>query len=235
MNLGQMQAELGFIVKDDFLLPLLVGWINDAILEVATDYDLPPLRLAAPYELSVADTDWLWTLPESYHKKLFMAKYVDGTNQYSVPIHRNSECIIREDHAITGDNPSMVTVIPQGATFSLACYPMSTRTLNLWFYRKPALLANDGDVCDCIPASYVSPVIYPKLITKNYQFIVDQVIDFSFVAGPFQYWESELRKGLHGAPGRGPGLLGYFNLNFPSPRRTRGRDSTGWRSYRGGL
>ena len=56
MNLEQMQIELSLIVKDASLQPLLVGWINAAILDVATDYDLPPLALAEPYSLG-------WTPP----------------------------------------------------------------------------------------------------------------------------------------------------------------------------
>ena len=231
MNFGQMQTELGYIIKDDHLAPLLAGWINDAILEIATDYDLPPLRLAEGYEFTVVDTDWLWTLPASFHKKLFMAKYVDGDNEYSITVQRNPETIIGKDHTIEGDRPSMVTVIPQGSTFSLGCYPLSTSTLNLWFYEKPTVLVNDADECDCIPANFIPGVIYPKLITKNYHFILDQVIDFPMTQGPLQYWQGELRKGLLGASGQGVGLLNYYNLNYHPPRRTGGRDPIGARPY----
>ena len=233
MNFGQMQTELGYIIKDDHLAPLLAGWINDAILEIATDYDLPPLKLAEPSSLSVTDADWLWSLPENFHKKLFLARYVDATSgdEYGISTHKNPDYIIGRDHTDEGDAPSMVTVIPQGTTFSLGVYPLSTKELHLWYYRKPATLVNDADECDCIPANFVPGVIYPKLITKNYHFILDQVIDFPMTQGPLQYWQGMLKIGLQGAPGQGVGLLNYFNLNYNPPRRTGGRDPIGARPY----
>lgn len=233
MNFGQMQTELGYIIKDSHLAPLLAGWINDAILEIAMDYDLPPLKLAEPYSLSVVDTDWLWTLPESFHKKLFRARYVDATSgdEFGVSVHKNSDYIVGQDHTDTGDVPTMVTVIPQGNTFSLGCYPLSTVEMHLWFYEKPTVLVNDSDECDCIPANFVPGVIYPKLIIKNYHFILDQVIDFPMTQGPLQYWRDMLKIGIQGAPGHGVGLLNYFNMNYHPPRRTGGRDPIGARPY----
>jgi hypothetical protein len=115
----------------------------------------------------------------------------------------------------------------------LGIYPLADQDINLWYYQKPAVLSGPEDVCDCIPHNFISQVIYPKLIIKNFQFIVDQVIDFPINAGPLQYWQGELFRGLHGGAGYGPGLLGYFNINYNPPRRTGGRDPIGARSYRG--
>ena len=229
MNLGQMEAELGMIIKDESLAPRLVGWINDAILEVATDYDLPPLALADPYSFSVDTSNWLWPLPDIFHKKLFLVKGSEA--HHHVRVHKNPDHLIRHEHIRIGDRVHEVTVIPQGKDFMLGVHPLAVEDLNLWFYQKPAILANAGDVCDCIPFNFIPQVIYPKIIIKNYQFIVDQVIDFSFTQGPFQYWMSELAKGLNGARGQGTGLLGYFNINFHPPRRPGGRDPIGWRPY----
>jgi len=229
MNLGQMEAELGMIIKDESLAPRLVGWINDAILEVATDYDLPPLALADPYPLSVDTSKWLWPLPDSFHKNLFLVK--GSGSHHHVRVHKNPAHLIHKEHTRIGDKIHEAAVIPQGNDFMLGVHPLADQDLDLWFYRKPALLVNAGDVCDCIPFNFIPQVIYPKVIIKNYQFIVDQVVDFSFTQGPFQYWQGELKKGLQGASGQGTGLLGYFNLNFNPPRRTGGRDPIGGKSY----
>lgn len=236
MNLEQMEAELGIIIKDGSLKPLLRGWINDAILEVATDYDLPPLALADPYSLGVDTSKWLWPLPGTFHKKLFMVKYMDssGNERRLHHIHKDPTHIKSKNHTRTGDRVHEVSVVPQGSSFYLGIYPLAAQSLYLWFYQKPAVLTEDADICDCIPFNFVPQVIYPKLIIKNFQFIVDQVVDFPISAGPLQYWQGELRKGLHGAPGFGTGLLGYFNINFNPPHRSGGRDPIGARSYRYG-
>lgn len=233
MNLGQMKTELGMIVKDDSLSPFLVGWINDAILEVATDYDLPPLALADSYTLSVDTSKWLWALPEIFHKHIFLAKWVNSTDgsKHRLHVHKNPAHLIRKDHTRIGDRVHEVAVIPQGKDFYLGIHPLADQDLDLWFYQKPAILEDTADVCDCIPFNFIPQVIYPKIIIKNYQFIVDQVMDFPFTTGPIQYWMGELAKGLNGARGQGTGLLGYFNINFHPPRRTGGRDPIGWRPY----
>ena len=236
MNLGQMQTELAFIVKSDRLKPFLVGWINDAILDIATSYDLPPLALAEPYPLTVDTSGWLWPLPDTFHKKIFLAKWVNASDgsQHHLHVHKNPAFLRDKDHTRIGDRVHEIAAIPQGKSFVLGVHPLADQLMYLWFFQKPAILEKPGDVCDCIPFNFIPQVIYPKLIIKNFQFIVDQVIDFSMSAGSLQYWQGELAKGLNGAPGWGTGLLGYFNLNFHPPRRTGGRDPIGWRPYRYG-
>ena len=235
MNLGTMKDELGELMKNrGTLLSWLSNWINAAILEVATDYDLPPLALAEPYSLGVDTSKWLWPLPEIFHKNLFMVKWTDGNgDQHQIRIHKNPAHLIHQNHTKTDDRVHELGVVPQGNSFFLGVHPLANQNLDLWFYQKPAVLVKDADVCDCIPFNFVPQVIYPKVIIKNYQFIVDQVPDFPMSAGALQYWQGELTKGLLGAPGQGIGLLNYFNINYNPPRRTGGRDPVG-RSYRRG-
>ena len=45
--------------------------INDTILEVASDFELPALKLLTPVSFPVDGTTWLWKLPDNFHKKLF--------------------------------------------------------------------------------------------------------------------------------------------------------------------
>ena len=149
MNLEQMQIELSLIVKDASLQPLLVGWINAAILDVATDYDLPPLALAEPYSLGVDTSKWLWPLPEIFHKNLFMVKRVnaDGTQTRLHHIHKDPAHTKGKDHTLTGDHVTELAVIPQGKGFYLGIYPLAEDNLNLWFYRRPAVLVLPADEC----------------------------------------------------------------------------------------
>ena len=139
--------------------------------------------------------------------------------------------MVRKDHTIIAEKVREVTVVPQGTKFFFGVHPMAIMDFQLWFYQKPKHLEKPDDECDCIPFNYVPQVIYPKVIVQNYKFIVDMVADFAFTAGPIQFWQGELHRGLIGAPGLGTGLLGFYNLNFHPPRRTGGRDSIGWRPY----
>jgi hypothetical protein len=233
MDLAQMQAELEYLIKDSRLNEWLVGWINDAILDVATDYDLPPLALADPYTLAVDTSKWLWPLPSTFHKKVFLAKYV-GTDdvEHSISrIHKDPTYLKNQDHTLTADSVSEIAVIPQGKDFYLGIYRLADQDLKLWFYQKPTVLVDPSDECDCIPFNFVAQVIYPKLIIKNYQFIVNMVNDFPATAGPLQYWQGQLALGLNGGRGQGTGLLGYFNINYHPPRIGGGKDAMGLRSY----
>ena len=67
MNLDQMQTELSLIVKDASLQPFLTDWINNAILEVATDFELASLRLIDPEAVTVDTSKWLWPMPLNFH------------------------------------------------------------------------------------------------------------------------------------------------------------------------
>jgi hypothetical protein len=233
MKFKTMQEELAFIVRDDRLREWLPRWINEAIFEIATQYNLPPLALANPYELSTDTTNWLWPLPKSFHKNLFLVKWRADNDRWVI-IHRNYKNpaeLVRKDHTIIAEKVREVAVVPQGKDYFFGVHPMAIMDFQLWFYQKPLYLEEPDDECDCIPFNFVPQVIYPKVIIKNYEFIVDQVTDFPYAAGSLQYWQGELRRGLIGAPGLGTGLLGFYNINFHPPRRTGGRDPIGWRPY----
>ena len=233
MDFAQMQTELGYIIKDSRLAPLLAGWINAAILEVATDYDLPPLALADPYTLSVDTSKWLWPLPDTFHKKVFMAKWVgtDGAKHRIHHIHKDPTYIKGLNHTLTADHVSRIGVIPQGKDLYLGIHPLAVQELELWFYRKPTVLEGSSDECDCIPFNFIPQVIYPKLIIKNYEFITDQVVDFPLSQGSIQYWMGKLAVGLNGGRGQGTGLLGFYNINYHPPRMHGGRNALGGRPY----
>ena len=74
MNLTAMLTYLGTLVKDTNLTPGFTQMINDVILEVASDFELPALKLLTPVPLTVNGTTWLWKLPDNFHKKLYRVR-----------------------------------------------------------------------------------------------------------------------------------------------------------------
>jgi len=64
-NLARLRSELALIVLDDSLEPYFKDWINDAVLDLASDFDLPGLRLLSPINLVCTTANWLYNPPDS--------------------------------------------------------------------------------------------------------------------------------------------------------------------------
>ena len=55
MKLSRLLDELALIVKDPSMEVFFRDWINDAVLEIAADFELPDLCLKEPTTLSTVD------------------------------------------------------------------------------------------------------------------------------------------------------------------------------------
>jgi hypothetical protein len=232
MNLEEMEALLSVIVQDDSLKDYYKKWINAAILEVASDYDLPPLRLIDPVLIPVDSSGWLWPMPEDFHKSLFHCKRKQNGIFVRVHVHDRIDDIKFKDHHEIRDYVNCVAVGAQGEDHLLGIYPLPRSPMDLytWYYRKPRILKKPKDTPDCIPPQFRERVIITRVVWRNYQYILDQVETSDL--RPIEYWEGEAIKGVHGAPGH-PGLLNYFvKTEQGRPRRTGGRDPVGWNLYR---
>jgi hypothetical protein len=239
MKLEQMEAELGQIIRSPNLQPFMVNWINAAILELATDYELAPLKLVTPEPLDVDTTQWLWPMPTNFHKLLERVEWFDqdGHPRHVRVLHHIDELSGR-DHSRIAEHVHEVAVAVQGQTIEgqqnyLGIYPKASQALQLWYYRLPAVVKRPTDSPDCIPPAYVRRVIFPKLVIQNYEFITDQILDFD--ARPLQYWKQKLDWGLWGTPGGDIGMMNFFAKSYCKPRRHGGKDpiGPGRRWYRG--
>ncbi len=221
MNLAEMERRLALIVRDPSLEPEFAGMINDAILEIAADFDLPALKLFTPDTFPVTTANWIWSLPENYHKKLF--KVMDG-NWSPVRIARSVEDLdkLDPDHDETGDRVTQVAVMDTGMSKYLATYPKANDTLRIWFYERPGFLSLPEDSPNCIPPEFQERVIFPKVIIKNYQLLLDQVENFD--VKPLQYWEGKLQQGLYGSSMGPVGFINWIIKLRGGPRRHGGRD-----------
>ena len=228
MNLADLEARLDLIVQDASLRPHFKGMINQAILELAGDYELPALRLLDPVILSVDTTSWLWPLPDDFHKKLFRA----SNPVRWLRIYRHIDDLTRLDRNHTQESDLVQTVAwaNEGGDKVLGIYPLAEDTLSLWYYRKPTVLTASKDTCDCIPPEFHERIIIPKVIIVNYAMLQDQVENFDPKA--LQFWQGELAKGLRGSPEQGPGLINYLAKMQGGPRRHGGRDPVGWNPNR---
>jgi hypothetical protein len=229
MNLEDLEAALGQIVKDKDLLTPAPDMLNDTILELAGDFELPALKLLDPVPLTVDDSKWLWPMPDSFHKKLFMVRNSSLTPWGRVHIHHDIEDLNRwnPEHDTTAANVSTVATGMQGKDWYLGIrpLPLTQNILQLWFYRKPAILIKAADVPDCIPPEYHYRVIVVKTMIKNFRLFTDAIED-----GPMKsltYWEELYRRGLYGEARGDIGLVNYLAKLRGGPRRHGGRDPIG--------
>jgi hypothetical protein len=228
MNLGELEQALKLNVQDRSLEGQFPAWINNAILELAADFEFPALKLRTPYSLVITEDAWLYDLPADYHKKLFRCA---DANYNEISRYRTCDYLDRldMDHSETGDHPTAVVCVEGDEGNQIGVFPKANDTLYLWYYKKPALLVKPADTPTCIPSAYHARVILPKVTLKAYEHLQDQVENFDTKG--LQYWQGKLAAGLRGSPVEGVGLINYLSKIQGGPRRTGGRDPAGMRYY----
>ncbi len=246
MNFGETEKYLRSIVRDHTIPLDFKRQINVAIFEVASNFELPNLKLAVPVPLSVDKSTWLWQMPDSFHKKLFEVRRVhqDGERQHwryvEIRDHIEDLNLIDPAHQRVEDHVTQVAVddygdVTVGQRASLGIYPLPWRQelLQLFFYRKPTYLMKPGDFCDAFPAEFMRTVVVPKCLIMNFENYTDGIED-----GPMkslQYWEGRYNVGLYGERMGDIGLVNYLAKRRGGSRRHGGRDPIGpGRGYFGG-
>lgn len=217
MTLAELIEELALIVRDDNLEPRFKGWINAAILTIATDFDLPTLRILQPTVFPVTSSFWVYDLPTDYHKNLF--RVVDE-NYNRIKIFDELEYLENLDleHVDVGDHVSHVATNEE----SLCVYPKADDSLRLWYYKRPTELVNLSDIPTCIPEAFQERVIIPKVVIKNFRILQDLMVD-----APHQsigYWEEIYRNGLFGSPKGEIGMINFFNKKSGTGKISGGRN-----------
>jgi hypothetical protein len=224
MNLGELETALKRAVQDRSLEDLYVGWINNAILELAADFELPALKTREPTSLTITTADWLYSLPTDFLKTLYRcadANY-DGIYVYRTLDYLDS---LDVDHSETADHPTAVAWVEGDEGNQLGVYPKANDTLYLWYYKKPTVLVRASDTPTCIPSAYHARAILPKAILKAYEHLQDQVENFDQKG--LAYWQAKLVAGLRGSPVEGIGLVKYLSKAQGGSRRTGGLDPVG--------
>ena len=200
MNLERLQEELALMVRDSTHEDFYTDWINDAVLEIASDFELPGLKLKEPASLETTESDWLYDLPATYHKKVFKCRNSNGDE---ITVGRRIQTIeeIDYDHDETDDYVTTIAV----EAGQIAIFPMAEDTLSLWFYRLPVDMSESTDEPDGIPAAYHERVIIPKIIIKESAVLQDLTIQF-----PPNYFQQMYSNGLYGSAAGDVGMINYF-------------------------
>jgi hypothetical protein len=234
MNLGELEVAINLALDDRSLEENIKPWINNAILELAADFELPALKRRTPYSLTLTEDNWLFDLPADFHKKLFRCA---DENYRDIKRYRTLDALdaLNLAHDATGDRPTAVATVDgdpggsSGEKSQIGVYPKADTVIHLWYYRRPTLLARPSDIPVCIPDAYHSRVIVPKVVIKGLEHLQDQVENFD--PKGLQLWQGKLVGGLQGSKVEGIGLINYLAKLQGGVKRTGGRDPVGARYY----
>jgi hypothetical protein len=201
MNLLRLKEELSFYVKNTSQFEeYFEDWINDAVLEIASDFELPELKLREPATLNTTESNWLYDLPATYHKKVFKCRNSRGDR---LTVGRRIQTIeeLDYDHDETDDYVTTIAV----EAGQIAIFPMADDTLSLWYYRLPVAMTDDDDTPDGIPSMFHERVILPKVIIKNSAILQDLTLQY-----PPEYFRRMYSEGLYGSPAGDVGMINYL-------------------------
>jgi len=205
MNLARLKSELSVIIRDDSLEPYFTDWLNDAVNEIATDFDLPYLRLLSPESFAVTTSTWLYDPPATYHKNLFKATDSNWTRIYVCKRWEEMDSLDL-DHDETGDNVTTIAVTEEAQQIGI--YPLATETIKLWYYKKPTDMEDEDDEPSCIPEHFRYRVLIPKVVIRNFKLLQDLMVQVPHQS--LMWWEEELRRGLYGSPRGDIGMINFF-------------------------
>ena len=225
MNLANLQTELQIILRDPSVESSFTTWINDELLQLAHEFDLPGLKLQTAASLVCINTQYLYNLSAAthassyaFHKKVWKVTRPGATQGITIHhTHRDID-VLDPAHTTTGTNITDVGI----EHAQLTTYPMANQTLSLWFYRRPTLLAADNDIPDFIPDSFHYKVIIPRVILRAFRIFPElATANAGDATNALLLWEGKLLQGMYG-DGLAIGLLEALDL----PMRVRNRIST---------
>lgn len=215
MDFARLKTELRLQLRDPTIESTFGAWLNDVVLEMASMYELPALRLRIPAVLTTTTSDWLYNLSAAVHptvtyvylKRTFRVTSSAFEQGYVLEPDISALDDIDPDHSDTGDDVQRVAL--EGD--QLAIYPKANDSLSVWFYRRPIAMSADGDTPDGIPEPYHFKVLIPAVILRALRLYPDDIA--TALPGDntraLARWTAALNQGLYG-DGTQIGMLHYI-------------------------
>jgi len=177
MNRGDLKTELRLIVPHHPDVETSYDtWVQDELLQLAYEFDLPGLRLKTPASLVTNATNWQYNLTAAthasgftFHKKLF--KVTNDLFETGMRIDTDLQIIdeIDPDHGDTGTDVQRVAYELEAHNNAiLGIWPMAVDTLSLWFYRRPTTMTADTDIPE-FPDAHHFDVLIPRLVLRAFR------------------------------------------------------------------
>ncbi len=207
MTLDEISTEVRGILRDPTVEASLTTWTNDIMLELATQFEIPLLRLRQPATLTTTTTDWLYDLSEAthvlgyeYHKRVW--RITSSTQTTGFVLESDLQALDDADstgystsHTDTGTSVQRVAV----ENGQLGIYPMASDTLNLFFYRKPWTVEDADDEPEVPDAGFHYSLLVPLLVLRGFRVYPELVSDNpNDNTRALTLWQSRKNSGLYG-------------------------------------
>ena len=150
MNLEALVSRVKNIVQDiSYTEDDIIELLNEAALVIAEQVRLPDLSIGSAEVLTEAGEHQA-AMPADYHHWLF--RCMDGTRQ--VNVRSNLEELLMVYGGSLGNDGDVADVVAQGMTLFYQPVPVDPVPLLLFYSKKPAVLAADGDIPSFMPARF---------------------------------------------------------------------------------
>ena len=214
MDFARLKLEVQNVVRNPTVDTSLGNWLNDAVSELAAEYELPVLRLREPATVTTTTANWVYNLsaathPSSYtyQKKVWRVTSATVQQGYGLEPEFVAFDDIDRDHTQTGSAVQRVAI--EGD--QLGIYPKANDSLRLCFYRKPVAMVANGDLPDGIPEPYHYKVLVPYVVLRCMRLYPDDLAEAlpGDNTRALARWTGLLNQGLYGN-GTEIGLLHYI-------------------------
>jgi hypothetical protein len=96
MKLIEMEDQLDIFTGNRSLRPMYKTWINNALLEIANDFELPALKLVQPVKYYVYSPGWYYDVPQTRNSWVVGTSYTVQTiiNEYTLATWTNGDKVL---------------------------------------------------------------------------------------------------------------------------------------------
>ncbi len=203
MTLDELVKEVYSVNRDPSTETSIPVWLNQAVLELAAEYELPALRLRQPAVLTTTTAAYLYDIADAVHplgytyqKRLF--RVTSAQFQQGFGLEPDPRWLDDTDPGRTQTGDAVMRVAVEGDQLSV--FPRANDSLNLWFYRNPVPMVAGDDTPDGIPAPYHYRVLVPYTVLRTFR-VYPEMLD-NLVVGDnskmLALWTARLNQGLYG-------------------------------------
>ena len=169
MTLDELTVEIKSVCQNPTIESSITTWLNQAVLELAGQYELPQLRLRQPAVLTTTTADYLYPITDAVHplgyeyqKRVF--RITSSAFQYGFGLEGEPQWInsIDPTHAQTGESIQRIAV--EGN--ELVVWPKADDSLNVFYYRKPIPMVDGDDLPDGVAEPFHYRVLVPYVVLR---------------------------------------------------------------------
>jgi hypothetical protein len=163
-NLAELTVNIAEYAQNDAYVPRYINWLNKAMVEIARDFELPPLKLIKPIYFYLYDDTWFYPMP-SQQKSWISGHAYSAYTPFVVDTPTGSLTPSAQAQPVIGDltyDPTTNAVYQcklahtAGATFAadLATKWRKLYTTNVTYHKKVTGVRSYQNQWEVVPTAY---------------------------------------------------------------------------------